>query len=130
MISQQLITNQRYLAARREDSQRRAAPAAAAAAQGKAAGGGVGTAVMQRSWPSIDDVGRVPAVEIMVATSAIRNLIREAKSHQIDTAIQTGGQYGMQTMDSALADLYRRGLVSAEDAIARAIRPEDLKKLI
>jgi twitching motility protein PilT len=72
----------------------------------------------------------VPAVEIMLATPAIRNLIREAKTHQIESALQTGGQYGMQTMDMALAELYRRHLITHEDAIARAIHPEELRKLI
>ena len=72
----------------------------------------------------------MPAVEIMIATPAIRNLIREAKTHQIETALQTGGQYGMQTMDMALADLVRRHLISAEDALARAIHADELRKLI
>jgi twitching motility protein PilT len=130
VISQQLVTNQRYLAARREESPRKAVPAAAAAHSTGTTSGAARTAVLERDWPGIDDIGRIPAVEVMIATSAIRNLIREAKSHQVDTAIQTGGQYGMQTMDSALADLYRRGLISVEDAVARAVRPEDLKKLI
>src|SRR5438309_1647473 len=67
---------------------------------------------------------------VMVATPAIRNLIREAKTHQIESTLQTGAQYGMQTMDMALADLYRRRLISYEDAIGRAIHPDDLKKLI
>lgn len=117
VISQQLLTNQRYLAragAARVDGQRRAAA----------------TATMERAWPTLDEIGRVPAVEIMIATPAIRNLIREAKTHQIESTLQTGAQYGMQTMDMALADLYRRRLISAEDAIARAIHPDELRKMI
>ena len=119
VLSQQLLPNQRYLAkagAARMDGQRRVAAAA--------------TTTISRTWPALEEIGRVPAMEIMIATPAIRNLIREAKTHQIESALQTGAQYGMQTMDMALADLYRRRLVSAEDAIARAIHPDELRKLI
>jgi twitching motility protein PilT len=75
-------------------------------------------------------VGRVPAVEVMIATPAIRNLIRETKSHQIESAIQTGAQHGMQTMDQSLRHLYERGLISFEDAIGKAMRPDELRKMI
>jgi twitching motility protein PilT len=118
VISQQLLSNQRFAtraANAHMDGHRRAAAT---------------TATIQRIWPTLDEIGRVPAVEIMTATPAIRNLIREAKTHQIESALQTGGQYGMQTMDMALADLVRRHLVSHEDAIARAIHPDELRKLI
>lgn len=73
---------------------------------------------------------RVPAIEVMVATPAIRNLIREGKAHQIPSAVQTGAHYGMQTMDQALFLLYKRGLISAEAALARAIHPADLRTTI
>jgi len=66
----------------------------------------------------------------MLATPAIRNLVREAKTHQIETAVQTGNQYGMQTMDQSLRDLYLRKLINFEDAMARAIHPEELRKMI
>src|SRR5262249_40392263 len=122
--SQQLLANQRYLA-RSADAQFDGRPSAAAAGATTA-----GTATLQRTWPSLEEIGRVPAVEIMIATPAIRNLIREAKTHQIESALQTGGQYGMQTMDMALADLCRRHLISREDAISRAIHPDQLRKLI
>ncbi len=65
-----------------------------------------------------------------MATPAIRNLIRESKSHQIHTAIQTGAQFGMQTMDQSLFALYTRRLVTLENALARAIFPEELRKII
>ena len=71
---------------------------------------------------------RVPAMEIMTATPAIRNLIREGKTHQISSAVQTGSQYGMQTMDQALFALYKQGLISAELALSRAIYAEDLRR--
>jgi len=74
--------------------------------------------------------GRIPAVEIMIATPAIRNLIREGKTHQIPSALQTGSQFGMQSMDQALLALYKRGLISSETAVARAVYPEDLRRSI
>jgi twitching motility protein PilT len=119
VISQQLIANERVRS--------KGAGAAATRTATRRAGG---TATLQTAWPTLEEIGRVPAVEIMIATPAIRNLIREAKTHQIESTLQTGAQYGMQTMDMALADLYRRRLISYEDAIGRAIHPDDLKKLI
>ncbi len=74
--------------------------------------------------------GRIAAVEIMIANPAIRNLIREGKTYQIPSIIQTSAAEGMQTMDQALRDLYVRGFITYEDAIARAHNPEELKKLI
>ena len=73
---------------------------------------------------------RVPAMEVMTATPAIRNLIREGKTHQISSTVQTGAQYGMQTMDQALFLLYKRGLISADLALSRAVYPDDLRKTI
>jgi len=118
VLSQQLITTDRVRA--------KVAGVARAATHRRAGG----TATLQTVWPSLEEIGRVPALEIMIATPAIRNLIREAKTHQIESTLQTGGQYGMQTMDMALADLFRRRLISYEDAIGRAMHPDDLKKLI
>ncbi|MCS7224179.1 MAG: type IV pilus twitching motility protein PilT [Armatimonadetes bacterium] len=74
--------------------------------------------------------GRIAAVELMIATPAIRNLIREGKTHQIPSMIQTGAEVGMQSMDQALRDLYARGYITYEDAIGRAHNAEELKKLI
>ncbi len=74
--------------------------------------------------------GRVAAIEIMVATSAIRNLIREGKTYQIYSVLETGGQFGMQTMDKVLADLYRNGKISNEEAMARAIDRENYKRFL
>jgi twitching motility protein PilT len=74
--------------------------------------------------------GRVAAIEVMVATPAIRNLIREGKVHQITSAMQAGGRFGMQTMDSALAELVAEGLVNADEALERAIDPENFLDLI
>jgi twitching motility protein PilT len=65
----------------------------------------------------------------MVATPAIRNLIREGKTHQIYSAMQAGGKYGMQTMDQSLATLVSRGVISMETAIERCANEEDLRRL-
>ncbi|HEY3248926.1 MAG TPA: type IV pilus twitching motility protein PilT [bacterium] len=121
VISQQLLPNARFVERR---SERR--PVAVAAHTIGSSGDGE----RQESWPPIEEVGRVPAVEVMIATPAIRNLIRESKTHQIHTAIQTGAQYGMQTMDQSLFSLYTRRLVSLENALARAIYPDELRKMI
>src|SRR5579871_5983715 len=66
-----------------------------------------------------DGQGRVAAFEVMICTSAIRTLIREGKTYQINTDIQTGQQFGMQTLDSSLLNLVSRGLVTFEDALSK-----------
>lgn len=85
--------------------------------------------IAQQLMPRIGG-GRIVALEILVATSAVRNLIREGKTHQIYSAIETGAQYGMQTMDKSLADLYRNGIITLEEAEARAIDRENLKRFL
>ena len=72
-----------------------------------------------------DGNGRVAAHEIMIGTSAIRNLIREAKVAQMYSAIQTGSNFGMQTLDQNLSELVRRNLVSAAEARSKAKTPEN-----
>lgn len=74
--------------------------------------------------------GRVASIEIMVATSAIRNLIREGKTYQIMSSIETGTQYGMQPMDKVLADLHKSGMISYDDAITRAVDRENFLRLV
>jgi twitching motility protein PilT len=86
--------------------------------------------VSQQLLPRAGEPGRVAAVEVMIASSAIRNLIRENKAHQITSIIQTSADIGMQTMDQALRDLYQQGLITYETAMARAMNPEELKKLM
>jgi twitching motility protein PilT len=86
--------------------------------------------ISQQLLPRADGPGRVPACEVMICTPAIRNLIREMKFHQIPSIIQTSGEIGMQTMDQSLRDLYNRGLITYEEAMSRAINPDELKKLI
>jgi twitching motility protein PilT len=79
--------------------------------------------------PRRDGKARVVAVEILIPTPGVRNLIREGKNHQIYSAMQTGGKYGMQTMDSALVDLLRRGQISREEAEKRSSNPDELRRL-
>jgi twitching motility protein PilT len=86
--------------------------------------------VTQQLLPTADGRGRVCATEILVPTPAIRNLIREGKTHQIYSALQTGSSHGMQTMDTALADLVRRGKITRELAEQRSSTPEELRRLI
>ena len=71
--------------------------------------------------------GRVAAFEVMRCTSAIRTLIREGKTHQLSTDIQTGQQHGMQTLDNSLLNLVQKGLVEYEDALAKSSNPGDFK---
>lgn len=86
--------------------------------------------ISQQLLPKANGDGRVAAFEVMIATPAIRNLIREEKIHQIDTAIQTGAKHQMQTMDNSLLDLYRRGLISRETALMQAVNQENIKRFI
>ena len=86
--------------------------------------------VTQQLLPTADGVGRACGCEILIPTPAIRNLIREGKTHQIYSAIQTSGATGMQTMDSHLAQLVNRGVITRELAEQRASVPEELKRLL
>jgi twitching motility protein PilT len=74
--------------------------------------------VSQRLLPRTDVQGRVLAVEILRNNSAVANLIREGKTHQIYSVIETHAKAGMVTLDTSIKDLYLRGLVSYEDAAA------------
>jgi len=77
-----------------------------------------------------DGTARIPAVEVLIATPAVRNLIRETKTHQIATALQAGGKYGMQTMDQALAQLVRKNKITFAQATERCMNLEDLQRLV
>lgn len=78
--------------------------------------GALKAVISQRLIPKKDNTGRVAAIEIMVATPAISNLIREGKGTGINSAIQTGVNYGMQLLDKSIADLYKKGEISKENA--------------
>ncbi len=73
--------------------------------------------VSQQLIPKMNGKGRVAALEVMLSNNAIRNHIREAKTFQIPTVMQTNGKLGMRTMDDALFDLYTRGDISQDDAL-------------
>jgi twitching motility protein PilT len=85
--------------------------------------------VCQQLVPSADGTGRVVGVELMVATPAIRNLIRDGKTHQIYSAMQAGGRHGMQTMDQSLATLLRHGYITYEQGLERCHHAEDFNRL-
>ncbi len=84
----------------------------------------------QQLIPRANQPGRVCCLEIMRASPAIRNLIREAKAHQITSMIQTSAQLGMTTMDQSLRDLYTRGVITLDEAMTRAMNPAELEKMI
>jgi twitching motility protein PilT len=84
----------------------------------------------QMLLPTADGSGRCVAAEVLVPTPAVRNLIRESKSHQIYSVLQTGGSHGMQTMDASLAQLVRAGKVTRKLAESRAHSPEELRRLV
>lgn len=81
---------------------------------------GLRAIVAQTLFKRIDIKGRCPALEILVATPAVRNLIREAKTHQVPSMIQTGKQYGMQLLDDAIMNLYQKGWISVDEAYSKA----------
>ena len=76
-----------------------------------------------------DGTGRVVATEVMVATPAIRNLIREGKTHQIYSAMQAGAQHGMHTLDQHLAELVRTGRITYEHGLEKCHHVEDFNRL-
>ncbi|MBI5242652.1 MAG: type IV pilus twitching motility protein PilT [Elusimicrobia bacterium] len=80
--------------------------------------------------PHQSGTGRVLASEVLIVTAAIRNLVREQKVEQIHMTIQTGGKFGMQTLNQSLCELYRKQRISYSEALLRSSDPEDLKRLI
>ncbi len=86
--------------------------------------------ICQQLIPRAGMPGRVCAMEIMTASSAVRNLIREAKAHQLTSSIQTSSSLGMQTMDQSLRDLYQSGTISYDEALTRAMNPEEFKLMV
>ena len=86
--------------------------------------------VSQQLLPNPEGTGRVLVCEVLVPTPAVRNLIRESKTHQLATVMQTGKQYGMVTMDESLAEKYRSGLISYEMVLSQAHDPGVLRSMI
>ncbi|MFN2613773.1 MAG: PilT/PilU family type 4a pilus ATPase [Actinomycetota bacterium] len=85
--------------------------------------------VTQQLLKTADGVGRVVACEILIATPAIRNLIREGKTHMIYSSMQAGGAFGMQTIEQALADLVKKRVITFETGLERCQNPEDYARL-
>lgn len=85
--------------------------------------------VSQRLIPAIGG-GRVVGTEIMIANPAVRNIIREGKTHQLDAVIQTGAEEGMQTMDRSIATLVKSGKITLEEAKGYAIDVKELERLV
>lgn len=84
--------------------------------------------ITQALLPKLGQAGRVAALEILVMTPAVRNLIREAKTYQIPNIMQMGAQFGCQTMDQALKSLVERRLIDVDVALRRAANPDDLRR--
>jgi twitching motility protein PilT len=86
--------------------------------------------VTQQLLPRSNGPGRVVCCEVLVATPAVRNLIREGKTHQIYSAMQAGAKFGMHSMDQMLAELVRDRVVAREVAEERCSNVEDLRRLV
>jgi twitching motility protein PilT len=86
--------------------------------------------VSQILLPRADGDGRVAAREVMVVSPAISAIIREGKTHQIYSAVQTGSNQGMCTMEKSLGELFQAGLITEEDALSKANHPQELRSLI
>jgi len=81
---------------------------------------GLRAVIAQTLFKRIDRKGRVVALEILIANPAVRNLIREGKTHQLPSMVQTGKKYGMVLLDDSIMDLYKKGKISAEEAYAKS----------
>jgi len=86
--------------------------------------------ITQQLIPLAKGGGRAVASELLIATAAVRNLIREGKTHQIYSTMQSGGRYGMQTMDASLAALVRQNKITLAMALDRSHSPEDIRRLV
>lgn len=87
-------------------------------------------ALIPKKNPKPGEFGRVMAQELMVVTPAIANLIREGKTPQIYSAIQTGAKLGMQTMEQALSNFVKAGIISFEAAVGKSSKPEELQRIL
>jgi twitching motility protein PilT len=85
--------------------------------------------VSQRLVPSLSG-GRVAVCEVMTGTPAVKAIVREGKTHQLDNTIQTSGAFNMMTLETALAAAVNEGKISIDTAVANTLRPEDLAKLL
>ncbi|ADL51586.1 type IV pilus twitching motility protein PilT [Clostridium cellulovorans] len=86
--------------------------------------------VSQQLVPTVDGNGRVAALETMIVTPGIQNLIREGRSHQIQSSVQTGSKYGMKTMDMSIVELYKKKIISYETAMLFAVEKDMVERMI
>lgn len=86
--------------------------------------------ISQQLLEKADKSGRIAALEILVATPAIRNLVREGKTHQIDSSVQTGAKYGMKSMDMSLIELYRKGIITRDTLTTYCVDKEIVLRMI
>ncbi len=91
---------------------------------------GLRAVIAQVLFKRIDRKGRVVALEILIASPAVRNLIREGKTHQIPSMIQTGKKYGMVLLDDSIMELYKKGVISAEEGYAKANEKSRFRPLL
>jgi twitching motility protein PilT len=84
--------------------------------------------ISQTLFSRIDRPGMCPAVEVLLCTPAVRNLIREARTFEIPNVIETNRAIGMTSLDTAIAELYFNGMISREDAIAQSAYPDKLER--
>ena len=85
--------------------------------------------VSQQLLPNADGSGRVAAFEVLHTSNAVRNLIREGKTHQLDTIIQTGADQGMQTMDRTLVKMIQQGIITYDNAREYAVDLQEFERL-
>jgi len=81
----------------------------------------------QALFKRIDIKGRIAVMEVLIATNAVRTLIRESKTHQIQSALQTGRKYGMQTLDEAIATYLEAGRISPAEAYMKCVDKEKFR---
>ncbi len=86
--------------------------------------------VSQTLFKRVDIKGRCAALEILIATPAVRNLIREGKTYQIPSAMQTGKKFGMQTLDDAIMDFVQKGWIDPADAYSNSINKEKFRQFL
>ncbi|MEK7376326.1 MAG: ATPase, T2SS/T4P/T4SS family, partial [Candidatus Margulisiibacteriota bacterium] len=86
--------------------------------------------ISQQLIPRADGMGLIVAAEILKVNSAVRNIMRKGSTQEIYSMMEIGVKQGMQTMDMALRDLYKEGLIKYEDALARAVNEENLEKML
>ncbi len=91
---------------------------------------GLRAVIAQTLFKRADRKGRVVALEILIANPAVRNLIREGKTHQIPSMIQTGKKYGMILLDDAIMELYKKGMITAEEAYAKSNEKAKFRPLL